>query len=117
MKRSALLLLVPLARAGYGTALLCAPGPMIAACTRRTPTPRARRVARVLGLRHLGQAAITVWAPERPVVAAGVVTDLVHAASMVAFAAADRSLRRAELTDALVATTLAVAEPAARRAR
>jgi hypothetical protein len=106
-------LLVPLARAGYGAALLCVPGPMIGAVTGQPPTARARQVARVLGVRHLAQAAVTVVNSGPEVVALGVVVDLLHAASMFAFAAAaGQSLRRAELTDALAATALAIAEPA-----
>ena len=105
-------LLVPLARAGYGAALLCAPGPMIGVVTGRPPSPRARQVARVLGVRHLAQAAITALNPGPEVVALGVVVDLLHAASMFAFAAAVPDLRAAELADALAATALAVAEPA-----
>ncbi len=106
-------LLVPLARAGYGAALLCMPGPMIGVCTGQPPSPRARRVARVLGVRHLTQAALTAWNSGPEVVALGVVVDLLHAASMFALAAAaGQSLRRAELADALAATALAVAEPA-----
>jgi len=104
--------MVPLARAAYGTALLCAPGPLIGVCTGQAPSPRARRVARVLGLRHLAQAAVTAWAPGPEVADVGAVIDLLHAASMFALAAADQSLRRAELTDALAATALAVAQPA-----
>jgi hypothetical protein len=46
------------------------------------------------------------------VVALGVVVDLLHAASMFAFAAVVPDLRDAELADALAATALAVAEPA-----
>jgi hypothetical protein len=105
-------LLVPLARAGYGAALLCAPGPVIRVCTRQSPDLRARRVTRVLGIRHLAQAAVTGWAPGPGVVAVGAVIDLCHAASMLALAAAGQSLRRAELADALAAATLAVAESA-----
>jgi hypothetical protein len=105
-------LAVPLARAGYGAALLCAPGPMIRACTGRVPSLRARRVARVLGIRHLAQAAITAWAPGPGLVAAGAAIDVCHAVSMLALAAANRPLRRAELADGLAAATLAVAEPA-----
>jgi hypothetical protein len=77
--QASLRLLVPPARAGYGAALLCAPGP--------------------------------------EVIAAGAVIDLCHAASMLAFAAADQPLRRAELTDALIAAALAIAEPVTLRAR
>jgi hypothetical protein len=109
---SRLRLLVPLARAGYGTALLCAPGPMIGIVTGQPPSRRARRVARVLGVRHLAQAAITALNPGPEVVALGVVIDLLHAASMFAFAAVVPDLRDAELADALAATALAVAEPA-----
>ena len=105
-------LLVPLARAGYGAALLCAPGPMIGVVTGQPPSRRARRVARVLGVRHLAQAAITAVNPGPEVVALGVIVDLLHAASMFAFAAVVPDLRQAELADALAATTLAVAEPA-----
>jgi hypothetical protein len=105
-------LLVPLARAGYGAALLCAPGPIIGVVTGRPPSRRARQVARVLGVRHLAQAAITALNPGPEVVALGVVVDLLHAASMFAFAAVAPDLRRAELADALAATSLAVVEPA-----
>ena len=105
-------LAIPLARAGYGAALLCAPGPLIRVCTGRSPGSRARRVARVLGIRHLAQAAITAAAPGPRMITAGSVIDLCHAASMLGLAAVDKSLRPAELADALVATALAVAEAA-----
>ena len=109
---SRLRLLVPLARAGYGAALLCAPGPIIGVVTGQPPSPRARQVARVLGVRHLAQAVITAFNPGPEVVGLGVVVDLLHAASMFAFAAVVPDLRDAELADALAATALAVAEPA-----
>jgi hypothetical protein len=85
---------------------------MLRACTGQPPSLRARRVARVLGLRHLAQAAVTAWAPGREVIAVGAAIDLCHAVSMLAFAAASTPLRRAELADGLAATTLAVAGPA-----
>jgi hypothetical protein len=109
---SRLRLLVPLARAGYGAALVCAPGPMIGVVTGQPPSRRARQVARILGVRHLAQAAITALNPGPEVVALGVIVDLLHAASMFAFAAVVPDLRDAELADALAATALAVAEPA-----
>jgi len=108
---SRLRLLVPLARAGYGAALLIAPGPMIGVVTGQPPSKRARQVARILGVRHLAQAAITALNPGPEVVALGVVVDLLHAASMFAFAAVVPDLRTAELADALAATALAVTEP------
>ncbi len=85
---------------------------MIRACTGQVPSLRARRVARVLGLRHLAQAAVTAWAPGPGLVAAGAAIDVCHAVSMLALAAASRPLRRAELADGLAAATLAVAGPA-----
>lgn len=101
-----------MARAGYGVALLSVPGPMIGVCTGRPPGPRARAVARVLGVRQLAQAAVTVWFPGPEVVAVGVAVDLLHAASMFALAAVDQTPRRAEFADALAATALAVGESA-----
>jgi hypothetical protein len=47
------------ARGCYGAALLVAPGLMIRLGTRRPDTAAGRRVARVLGGRHLVQAALT----------------------------------------------------------
>ena len=84
---------------------------MIGVVTGQPPSRRARQVARVLGVRHLAQAAITVLNTGPEVVALGVVVDLLHAASMFAFAAVVPDLRDAELVDALAATALAVAEP------
>ena len=83
---------------------------MIRACTGQVPSLRARRVARVLGIRHLAQAAVTAWAPG--LVAAGAAIDVCHAVSMLALAAASQPMRRAELADGLAAATLAVVEPA-----
>jgi hypothetical protein len=104
-------LLVPLARAGYGAALLCAPGPMIRLCTpEQSPSPRARRVAQVLGVRHLAQAAATIAVPGPGMAAVGAAIDVLHATSMLGFAAAVPPLRRAELADAAVAATLAVTQ-------
>jgi len=105
-------LAIPLARAGYGAALLCVPGPMIRVCTGRSPSSRARRVAQVLGIRHLAQAAVTAGAPGPEMFTVGSAIDLCHAVSMLGLAAVDKSLRRAELADALVAAVLAVAEAA-----
>jgi hypothetical protein len=104
-------------RAGYGGALLIAPGPVIRAAARGPDGPRARAVARVLGARHLLQAALTTaagWSPESLWV--GVAVDLMHAASMAALAA-DRRVRRLTLTDALLEATFAAAGGSAARPR
>jgi hypothetical protein len=96
-----------LARAGYGAFLLCAPDVAIGLCTARQPSSRARAVARLLGARHLVQAAVTARTPTPAVLAVGAQVDLVHAASMLALGAANRSLRSAPLSDALAAVIFA----------
>ncbi len=106
---------VPLIRAAYGMTLLVAPGRLIRWCTGRPASPRSCAVARVLGARHLAQAALTVLVrrsrpDEAGPLLAGSAIDLVHAASMAALAA-DSRVRRACLADALAATVLAAAGP------
>lgn len=96
-----------LARAGYGAVLLCAPGAVIGLCTGRRASPRARAVARLLGFRHLAQAAMTAMAPTPAVLAIGAEVDLAHAASMLALGAGNWPLRRAPLSDAAVAVIFA----------
>jgi hypothetical protein len=105
--------LVTLARGGYGVALLTAPRTLIR-LTGVTPGRRACAVARVLGVRHLVQAGLTVAAersdPGRPVVlGGGAAVDLLHAASMLALGAMDNGIRRTVLTDGAVETALAAA--------
>ena len=98
-----------LVRAGYGAALLLMPGPAIGLATGRPPSPWTRRIARVLGARHLAQAALTAAAPSSAVFAAGSQVDTVHAASMFLLAAVSRSGRRPALTDALTEAAFAAA--------
>jgi hypothetical protein len=103
-----------MARAGYGGALLRQPGGAIRLATGHLPGRRACRVARLLGARHLAQATLTALVPQPGVFVAGAGVDALHAASMIMLAAADRTARRAALTDAVVeadfaATGLAVA--------
>lgn len=93
--------LLQLTRAGYGTALIVAPGPVICLATGRSASRGECRVARLLGARHLVQAAVTALAPLPGVFATGAAVDAVHAASMLLFATASRASRRACLTDAL----------------
>jgi hypothetical protein len=94
-------------RASYGVALLLAPGLVAYLATGRYPGRRARRVAQLLGARHLIQAAITAFVPEPDVFALGAAVDAVHAGSMVVLAAADPVARHAALTDALAETIFA----------
>jgi hypothetical protein len=112
-EKSTVAWLVSLVRAGYGVALVSVPGLLIG-LTGQVPGRRACGVARVLGVRHLAQAALTVAAqrgePDNPVVlGGGAGVDLLHAASMVALGVVDGRLRRAALTDAAVETGFAAA--------
>ncbi len=95
------------ARATLGVAQLVAPG-----STGRVwglaPDRHARAVVRVLGARQLAQAMFTASKPTIGVRRAGVGVDALHALSMVGLAAVDARRRRAALTDAAVASTLAV---------
>ncbi|HEY3894596.1 MAG TPA: hypothetical protein VGL88_04420 [Pseudonocardiaceae bacterium] len=63
-KRSTMAWLVTLTRAGYGMGLVAVPGPLIG-LTGQVPGRRACAVARVLGVRHLVQAGITVGSHSR----------------------------------------------------
>jgi hypothetical protein len=96
-------LLFPAARACYGAALLCAPGLALGLCTGQAPSQRARTVVRILGARHLAQAALTFWRPRPAVFLAGAGVDACHAASMLALAVADTRMRRAGIADAAAA--------------
>jgi hypothetical protein len=99
---------LPAARACYGGVLLLAPGPVIRLCTRHPASSRAQNVARVLGARHLVQAALTTGTPPGTArLGIGAVVDLTHAASMVGLALIDRTVRRATLADAAIETLLA----------
>jgi hypothetical protein len=103
-----------LARAAYGLLLTTAPGLVVRAYGGQ-PVPADRTVARILGWRQLIQAAACAGAPEAQVLLLGVEADAAHALSAVALAAADRPRRRAGLTEALLASSLAAAGVAAAR--
>jgi hypothetical protein len=96
--------LFPAARACYGAALLCAPGLALGLCTGQASSPRARAVVRILGVRHLAQAVLTLWRPRPAALLAGAGIDACHAASMLALAVADPRMRRAGIADAAAAT-------------
>ncbi len=91
-------------RAAYGVILLAAPGRLLAGAG-ATASRRQRQVARLLGARHIVQAAAMARAG-RPMLAVGAVADGLHAASMAAVAVADARARRAALADAAVASLL-----------
>lgn len=98
-------------RAAWGGLLLSRPATVLRVLGVHDDT--AVGVARVLGARHVVQAAVTSrvgWAAKL-----GPVVDLLHAASMLALAKASPEHRRAALTSAAGATTFAVATLAADR--
>jgi hypothetical protein len=106
-------------RAGYGIVLVLTPGLALRLANGRLapgqrPGRRARRVVRVLGIRHLVQAALTAAAPTPAVFAVGRQVDAVHAASMLV-AGLWPAERRAALADALVEAALAAGGAAAGR--
>jgi hypothetical protein len=96
-------------RAGYGAALVFMPGTTIFLATGRVPGRRTRRVAQLLGARHLAQAALVAAAPRPEVFAAGALVDAVHATSMLLLAAISRGGRSAALTDTLTEAAFAAA--------
>jgi hypothetical protein len=97
-----------LLRAGWGLALLAAPDVVVSRVGAASPDPRTRAVARVLGARHLLQAALTIAAPSRRVLRWGGFADLAHASTDLALAAQDARYRRAALIDACIATSFGV---------
>jgi hypothetical protein len=99
----------PLLRAGYAAVLLATPSLVIGICTGQPASKLDRRVARVLGVRHLTQAILTARAPKAAVFGVGAAVDVAHAASMLALAASDHPMRRAEITDGLIAAGFAAA--------
>ncbi|MGN6574677.1 MAG: hypothetical protein ACTHKG_03225, partial [Nocardioides sp.] len=68
-----------------------------------------RNVMRLLGGRHLGQAALTAARPTGPVVALGAAVDGIHSLTALGWGVLDRSHRRAGLTDAGLAAGFGVA--------
>ncbi len=93
----------------WGTALLIAPEVVLRALPHQRIDGAARGFARVLGARHLTQAAITSRDGTRGWVVAGAVVDAIHAASMAALAVLRPDRRKLALTNVATATTLAAA--------
>ena len=86
-----------------------APGLVSYLATGRFPSRRVRRVAQLLGARHLAQAAITAAIPVPGVFELGAAVDTAHAASMVMLAPASGTAWPAALLDALTEAVFAVA--------
>jgi hypothetical protein len=89
-------------RLGFGLALLAAPDRVLTACGGEDDR-RARIVVRILGARHLIEAAVLVRYETAPVAFAGAAVDGIHAATALAFGAVDRERRRMALINAAMA--------------
>lgn len=94
-------------RALLGSALLLAPGTVLADLPHQRIDGLARLFARVLGVRHLVQAAVAERHPGHAWTVAGAAVDATHAATMVVLAVARPDRRRLAATNATVALALA----------
>lgn len=92
-------------RTGWALALLAAPGPVVRVVGGRDE-PASRWVVRVLGARHLVEAAVEIR-HGRGVRRAGAAIDGIHSCTAMAFGLADRRWRRPALIDAGVAAAFA----------
>jgi hypothetical protein len=99
---------IELGRAAWGAALLTAPRPVMSQVHHLQTDTKSLVTARILGGRHLAQAALSGIQPTPEVLAMGVWVDSVHALSAVGLALADGSRARAGLTDAAVAAAWAI---------
>jgi hypothetical protein len=102
-------------RIGLGVTYLMFPALAARAAGDQGHRATATVVARILGARHLIQAAATAGQPAGAVLALGAEADAAHAASMLAVGLISRSWRRAALRDCLLAAALAAAGAAAAR--
>lgn len=108
-------LLAALGAAG-GAALLGRPQQIVDRLCPQLPRDRVF-LARLLGFRLLVQHGAVLLEPHPVLVRAGSAVDLVHAASMVPFAASARYGRAARISGALAAAYAAVAMAAAPRSQ
>lgn len=96
-------------RAGWGAVLVLCPAAVAGAAAGGPVDGRAVTATRILGARHLLEAAIVAHHPMPAVTAAVASVDAVHAFTMSALAIADPQRRRLAATSALAAAGLAVA--------
>lgn len=96
-------------RASYGAVELLAPGQVERLLLGTAPDARTRRVIRILGARHLVQAAVTARAG-RTLHRLGGGVDAVHALTMAALAGLDPKRRHAAAVNAAIALAFAAGE-------
>ncbi|MBV9160605.1 MAG: hypothetical protein JO281_03385 [Pseudonocardiales bacterium] len=92
-----------LLRAGVGAALTVFPGRLASAAEGCPATPCTRLFTRVLGVRHLTQAALTLTAPQLLTPWRGAFVDGLHMATVMVLAAGSPRHRRAALVNAALA--------------
>jgi hypothetical protein len=95
-------------RVGYGLLQLSAPNLVPARLLRRPLRRRDQLVLRLLGARHLLQAAVTTALPTPSALRCGASVDAVHAASMMV-AACDRRRRRTAIAEMVCASGFTIA--------
>lgn len=100
---------IELARAGWGLALLAAPRQILENVHGVEVDAKSVVITRILGARHLTQAALSGLRPSPEVLAMGAWVDGVHALTAMGLAAVDHSRARAGLTDTVVAGVWAAA--------
>jgi hypothetical protein len=96
-------------RAAWGGVLLTVPGLILHRLPEQPDSGLVAAVARILGLRHLVQAAIVARDPTRERILAGAAVDAAHATSMLALAVLRPDHRALGLADAAVASTFTAA--------
>lgn len=94
-------------RAGWGAALVLRPDQVVRTASGQSPTTASRAVARILGIRHLAQAAATLHWHSRTARDLGLATDLLHAGTGLGLAVLSTRWRRGALIDASLATAFA----------
>lgn len=98
---------IELIRAGWGGVLLAAPAEVLSHIHGVRVDRKAIVVTRILGARHLAQAALSGVDPGPEVLAAGVWVDTVHSATALGLALVDRRRARGGVADAVVAASWA----------
>ena len=96
-------------RAAWGVALLAVPARILSVVERADHTRAQLVVARILGVRNVLQAAVTVAIGGRTIRREGAAVDGIHALTSLGMAAASHRWRRLALTDAAIAAGLATA--------
>ena len=96
-------------RAGWGAVLVLCPAAVTGAVSGGPVDHRTVVAARVLGARHLLEAAVVTYRPVPVVTAVGASVDAAHALTMGALAVADPGRRRLAATTAVAAAGFAVA--------